>query len=108
MAGGEQDMKTLISLNHVILARQGWINEFGMELDSKPSHPTFLGVKLHSKRPLESADVWQYFVEFEFGSRRTERFYGRKATALWAAWCAKTFKAETKHERTNKQLTLDL
>ncbi len=76
-----------------------------MRVDKKPEHPTFLGAHMHEKRPASQADAWTFCVVFEFGSRRTETFYGKRAQSLWSAWKAKQF-GKAKRQRQKKQLEL--
>ena len=81
----------VIDLRKVSIATSCWENNYGMRVEKKPEHPTFLGARMHEKRPASQADTWTFCVVFEFGSRRTETFYGKRATSLWSAWKARQF-----------------
>jgi len=81
----------VIDLRKVSIATSCWENNYGMRVEKKPEQPTFLGARMHEKRPLQQADTWTFCVIFEFGSRRTETFYGTRAISLWSAWKAKQF-----------------
>jgi hypothetical protein len=102
----------VIDLRKVSIATKGWENEFGMRCTALPPVPTYLGVPMHEKRSLSQADHWRFYVTFEFGSRRTETFYGNRAHSLWSAWCARIFGNEkpgnNKRQRQKPQSTPQL